>query len=372
MAVKLPVLAPVSRTRKSPFYDSAVKAGLTGVTIYNHMLLPTWFESTEKDYQAIMNGVTCWDVGSERQVEVTGPDAFELVRMMTPRNLSKLKIGQCKYIPMVNQDGGMINDPVLLRLAENHFWISLADSDILLWAQGIALGKGLDVNITEPDVSPLAIQGPKADDVAAKIFGDWVRKLKFFWFKELEFEGMPLVIARSGWSKQGGFEVYLRDGQYGAKLWDMVMEAGAEFDIKPAAPNAIERLESGLLSYGNDMDMSNNPYEIGLDKFVDLKQDVDFIGKFALQKIRAKGIKQKLVGLKFNCDPIPWNEEFWPIRSNSKGVIGKVTSSVYSPTLKTNIGLGFVPIDMTEIGTEVMIDSPYGYFSAEVHKVPFI
>lgn len=240
------IIGVTPRVRKSPFFDSALAAGAKGVTVYNHMLMPTYYESPEADYWQLMTNVTIWDVGCERQVEITGPDAFTLAQLLTPRNLSKCQIGQCKYVPIVDDNGGMLNDSVLLRLGEQHFWLSLADSDILLWAKGLALGYGLNVQVTEPDVSPLAIQGPNAEAVTAALLGDWVKAVRFFHCKETNLDGIPLVVARSGWSKQGGFELYLRDGRYGAELWDRVMAAGAAWQIAPAAPSSFERIESGL------------------------------------------------------------------------------------------------------------------------------
>ncbi len=368
-----PTIGIVQRTRKSPYFDATVRAGVKGFSVYNHMLMPIFYDSPQADYWHLINNVTMWDVAVERQVEITGPDAHTLVQYMTPRNLSKCKVGQCKYVPIIDENGGVLNDPVLLKLAENHYWLSLADSDILLYAKGLANGHGWDVEITEPDVSPLAIQGPNWLPVAQKLFGDWITKLRFFRFKEVELEGIPLIVARSGWSKQGGLELYLRDGQYGTKLWELVEAAGAEYGIKPATPSTIERIESGLLSYGNDMTIDENPYEVNLGKYCDLDQEADFIGKEALKKIVAKGITRAGVGLIIETDGEISNQEFWPILNDAGERVGKVTSAVYSPRLKKNIALAVVDSTYTAVDTQLKTETPTGQiYSVTVHKLPFI
>ena len=373
---KPPAIGIVQRTRKSPFYDATVEWGAKAFTIYNHMLMPLYYDSPEADYWHLMKGVTLWDVAVERQVEITGPDALRLTQMLTPRNLSRFRIGQCKYAPIIAEDGGMINDPLILRLGEDHFWLSLADSDVLLWARGVAYGLGLNVTVREPDVSPLALQGPKADLVAAALFGDWIHDLRFFRFRELEWEGIPLVIARSGWSKQGGYELYLRDGRFGVELWNRVMTAGKPFAIAPAAPSGIERVESGLLSYGNDMTLENNPFEIGLEQYCDLEQEADFIGKAALRQIVAAGIKQKLVGLIIQGERLPGNEHHWPLLYDATlhdtTSCGHVTSATYSPRLQRNIALAMVPIAFAKAGTSLIVETPQGRRQAIVSSVPFV
>lgn len=364
-------LAVVERTRKSPFFDATIAAGVQGFTVYNHMLLPTWFESPQADYWHIVNNVTMWDVAGERQVEITGTDALKLIQLMTPRNLSKMKIGQCKYIPITDHNGGLLNDPVLLKLAENHYWVSLADTDVWLYAQGIALGMGLDVNIIEPDVSPLAIQGPNHAPVMAALFGDEINKVRFFRFVERELNGMPLIVARSGWSKQGGFELYLRDGSRGTELWNLVAEAGAPFGIKPASPNSMERIESGLLSYGNDMTRENNPFEVGMGQYCDLEQEADFFGKEALKRIRAEGVKQKLTGLVIEGGERPGNSSKWAVSDGDKHA-GYVTSATWSPRLQKNIALAMLSIDYQEVGTPLTVHAAESDFGATVHTIPFI
>ena len=360
------------RLRKSPFYDATRRWGAQGFTVYNHMLMPVWYESPETDYWKLINGVTLWDVAAQRQVEIIGPDALELVRRMTPRDLSRMAVGQCKYVPIVDHDGGMINDPVLLRVAEQQYWLSLADSDVMLWAKGIAQGAGLDTRIHEPDASPLALQGPHADDVAEAVFGSWVRELGFFRFRDVELDGMPLLVARSGWSGQGGFEIYLRDAGCGNQLWERLMQAGRSWDIAPSTPSGIERIESGLLSYGNDMTLENNPLELGLEKFCDLDQAFEFIGKAALRRVRDRGVTRKLIGLGCGDQRVPANEHWWPVVTRPGEPCGKVTSSVYSPRLRQYIALALVAVEHSTPGTPLRIDSPHGELAATACRLPFL
>jgi aminomethyltransferase len=359
------------RIRKSPYFEATERYGCRAYTTYNNMYLPLVYKDLVSDYWHIKQGVTLWDVGCQRQVEITGPDAFQFLRHLTPRNLDDFQIGQCKYVPLTTPDGGILNDPVATRVGENHFWLSIADRDIHLWARGLAVGYQMDVDIQEPDVSPLAVQGPKSFDVVADIFGDWVRELKYFWFREIEFRGMPIILARSGWSKQGGYELYLRDGAYGDQLWEIVMEAGKPYDIQPSTPSSIERVESGLLNYWEDVTEETNPYEVGLEKFVDLDQEVDFNGKEALKKINASGIKRKLVGLEMHSEPLAQSAQAWAIECNGQPV-GTITSAVYSPDLTKNIAFALVAVKCAGVGTELVIEIGKEKVPATVVPIPFI
>ena len=358
------------RVRKSPFFESTRKYGCKAYTVYNHMYMPLYYEDPVSDYWNLLEHVTVWDVACQRQMEITGPDAFRLSQYLTPRNLSKCEIGQCMYTPIVDENGCMLNDPVLIRLAENHFWFSLADSDILLWAKGIAHNMNLQVSISEPFVSPLAVQGPKAEVVMVDLFGDWIEQLRFFRSRETELNGIPLIVARTGWSKQDGFELYLRESRHGGELWEQIMAAGKPYNITPGAPSTIERIESGLLSYGADMDMTNNPFEIGLDKYVDLDQEADFIGKDALIKIRKEGVKQKLVGLELFTEPMMRNENRWTVIKDNKNC-GSVRSATYSPRLKKNIALAMVSIEFADDGNKLNVETSSQFVEAEVVQVPF-
>lgn len=358
------------RVRKSPFFESTRKYGCKAYTVYNHMYMPLYYEDPVSDYWNLLEHVTVWDVACQRQMEITGPDAFRLSQYLTPRNLSKCEIGQCMYTSIVDENGCMLNDPVLIRLAENHFWFSLADSDILLWAKGIAHNMNLQVSISEPFVSPLAVQGPKAEVVMVDLFGDWIEQLRFFRSRETELNGIPLIVARTGWSKQDGFELYLRESRHGGELWEQIMAAGKPYNITPGAPSTIERIESGLLSYGADMDMTNNPFEIGLDKYIDLDQEADFIGKNALRKIRKEGVKQKLVGLELFTESMMRNENRWTVIKDNKNC-GTVRSATYSPRLKKNIALAMVSIEFADDGNKLNVETPSQFVESEVVQVPF-
>ena len=332
-----------TRIRKSPFFESTIKWGCQGFTIYNKMYMPTYYKSFVDDYWSLVNDVTLWDVGGERQVEITGEDAEKFVEYITPRDISKCKIGQCMYVLLTEKDGGIVNDPVLLKLSENHYWLSIADSDVLLWCLGIASSKKFNVKLCEPDASPLSLQGPKSPAVMSKVVGDWVKDLKFFYFKKFEIQNIPVIIARSGWSGEAGYEIYLLDGSKGNELWEIIMEAGRDYKIAPACPSQISRIECGMLSYGSDMTLENNPYDISLGKFVNLEKKADFLSREALQSIVENGIKKELVGVEiFEKTSDDFVRDHLPVFNNDNKIIGKITSSVYSPRLKKNIGLAII------------------------------
>ena len=360
-----------TQIRKSPYFDSTVKWGAKGFSVYNHMYIPRDFGNPEQNFWNLINDAILCDVAVERQVEITGPDAAEFIQLLTPRDLSKLSIGQCKYVLITNHEGGLLNDPVLLRLAENHFWLSLGDSDILLWAQGVAINSRLNVTIKEPDVSPLQLQGPKSIDVMKSLFGENIINIKYYWLIETELNGIPLVVSRTGWSSELGYEIYLRDGSKGNELWELIMEAGKKFNLQPGHTSSIRRIEGGMLSYHADADINTNPFELGMDRLVNLDNDNKFIGKDALIRIKETGIKRKQVGIIIDCDPLEGpNTTFWPIIKNDKQ-IGKITSAVYSPRLNKNIALGMIEIDHTEINTLFEIEILNYLYNARVVEKPF-
>ena len=360
-----------TQIRKSPYFDATVRWGAAGFSVYNHMYIPRDFGDPEQNFWNLVNGATLSDVAVERQVEITGPDAATFVQMLTPRNLSTCAVGQCKYVLITNADGGILNDPILLRLAENHFWLSLADSDILLWAQGVAVNSGLDVTICEPDVSPLQLQGPKSGEIMQRLFGDQINDLRYYWLGEFELDGISLIISRTGWSSELGYEIYLRDGARGDELWELIMAAGQPFELQPGHTSAIRRIEGGMLSYHADMDRHTNPFELGLDRLVDLEMEADFIGKAALKKIADQGISRKQVGLEIDGDALTAaNNEFWPILIAEKQV-GQVTSAIYSPRLKLNIALAMVMVEHSALGTDAEIVTPFGRRSVRVVDKPF-
>ena len=344
-----------TQVRKSPYFDATVRWGAQGFSVYNHMYIPRDFGDPQQNFWNLVNDAILCDVAVERQVEITGPDAARFTQMLTPRDLTKMAVGQCKYILITNADGGILNDPILLRLAENHFWISLADSDILLWAQGVAVHSGMDVTIREPDVSPLQLQGPKSGEVMKALFGESIMDLRYYWLREVELDGIPLIVSRTGWSSELGYELYLRDGSRGDELWERIMAAGRPFGLKPGHTSSIRRIEGGMLSYHADADITTNPYELGLDRLVNLDMETDFIGKAALRRIRAEGVDRKQVGLIIDGAPLKGpNTTFWPLHKDG-AAIGKVTSAVYSPRLEQNIALAMVSADSAFVGAEVEV-----------------
>ena len=361
-----------ARLRRSPYFEATQRYGCWGYTVYNHMFLPIGYDDLEKEYWKLLEDVSVWDVAVERQVEISGPDGFAFTNLLTPRDLSKCEVGQGRYVVITGDDGGIINDPVLLRLGENHFWIAVADSDVLLWAKGVAYNSGLDVEIREPDVSPMQIQGPKSKEVVKTLFGDKVLELKYYYFLETKLDGIPVIVTRTGWSGEVGYEIYLRDGSRGDELWERVMEAGKPFHIRPTGPSDIRRIEAGILNHGIDMTLENNPYEVGLDRLVDLDQEADFIGKKALSRIKAEGVRRKLVGIEIEGRPLDLNMTRWPVARNGQQ-LGQVTSAVYSPRLKKNLGYAWVPIEHAELGTHLTITLPDGdERSAAVVPKPFV
>lgn len=360
-----------TQIRKSPYFDATIRWGAQGFSVYNHMYIPRDFGDPEQNFWNLVNDAILCDVAGERQVEITGPDAARFTQMLTPRSLANLSVGQCKYILVTNADGGILNDPVLLRLGENHFWLSLADSDILLWAQGVAVYSGLDVTIREPDVSPLQLQGPKSGDVMRALFGDDIMDLRYYRLREVELDGIPLIVSRTGWSSELGYELYLQDGSRGDELWERIMSTGAPAGLKPGHTSSIRRIEGGMLSYHADADINTNPYELGMERLVDLDTEAEFIGKAALQRIRENGVSRKQVGLSIECAPLKGpNTRFWAINKNGEN-IGKVTSAIYSPRLEKNIALAMVSVDCSEIGTAVDVAMPAGSVPATVVEKPF-
>lgn len=349
-----------TQIRKSPYFEATIRWGAKGYSVYNHMYIPRDFGNPEENFWNLVNDAILCDVAVERQVEITGPDAAEFVQMLTSRDLSKMAVGQCKYILITNADGGLLNDPILLRLAQNHFWISLADSDILLWAQGVAVHAGLDVSIDEPDVSPLQLQGPKSGNIMQALFGDSILDLKYYWLRELELDGVPVLVSRTGWSSELGYEIYLRNSAHGDALWERIMAAGEPFGLKPGHTSSIRRIEGGMLSYHADADNKTNPYELGLDRLVNLDIEADFIGKAALRRIKEQGVSRKQVGLIIDGEPLQGpNTSYWEIKKDGV-TIGKVTSAIYSPRLEKNIALAMVVSEHAVLGLEVKVVNKSG------------
>lgn len=361
------LISPSRRLRRTPFSDGVEAAGVKAYTVYNHMLLATVFRSVQEDYRHLKEAVQVWDVACERQVEIRGPDAGRLIQLLTPRDLRSMQPGQCYYIPIVDETGGMLNDPVAVKLTEDRWWISIADSDLLYWIKGLSYGYRLDVLIDEPDVSPLAVQGPRADDLMAAVFGDQVRQIRFFRFMPLNFQGRDLVVARSGYSKQGGFEIYVEGEDIGMPLWNALMEAGKSMDVHAGCPNTIERIEGGLLSYGNDMTDDNTPHECGLGRFCNTHTAIGCIGRDALLRVAAEGPVKQIRAISIDGDPVPICDRYWPLLSGGK-VVGRVSSTAWSPDFDTNVAIGMVRMTHWDEGNELIVETPDGSRQATVRE----
>jgi glycine cleavage system aminomethyltransferase T len=371
-----------TRIRKSPFFYAHQRHGVQSYTVTNRQYHPRHYDDPIAEYWKLVNDVTMWDVAAERQVEITGPDAFALTNMLTPRDLTKCAVTQCKFVLNTDVDGGIINNPVLLRLGENHFWLSVADGDVLLWAKGVAAASGMDVQIREPDVAPVQIQGPKSKDLMVDLFGENILDLKYYWMDEHELDGMDVVVSRTGYTGEVGFEIYLKNASRdGMKFWDTVLEAGKPHDLAVIGPSQIRRVEAGILSYGSDIALDNNPYsdyhflnpyEVGLEYTVELDQEADFIGKEALKRIADEGVSRKVVGIELMGDPlVGYIEDYLHVVENGSQ-IGQVSSAFWSPRLKTNIGYALVPIEYADLGTELTVRQASGEVKARVVEKPFI
>ncbi len=362
--------------RKSPFFAATERAGCKAYDIYNHTYLPSKYGDPVEEYWHLINHVTLWDVSVERIVEITGPDASTFTNMLTPRDLTKCAVGQGKYVLITAEDGGIVNDPVLLRLGENQWWLALADSDAGLWARGLAVGSGLKVKVREPEVYPVQIQGPKAKDVMSALFGEDVLKIRYYWTLETDLDGIPVVISRTGWTGEVGFEIYLRDPSRGEELWGRIMEAGAPFQIRPIAPSGARRIEAGIFNYGSDITIQDNPLEVtGLERLVE-EQAADYVGKEALARIKAEGVSRKLVGVEVEGGAPEGGgkrydlSEIKPVYKDGERV-GKVTALVWSPRLEKNIGYVWVPIGLAAPGTRLQVETSLGRVEGRTAALPF-
>jgi len=365
-------LSKSRRLRGTPYTSRIEKQGASAYTVYNHMILPTRFDGPlEELYQHLKDHVQVWDAAVQRQTEINGKDSYKLVQLMTCRDLSKAKIGRCYYAPIIDDKAKLINDPVILKLAEDRWWISLSDSDVELFAKGLAIGNNFDVNIFEAKVDIFSVQGPKSNDLMAKVLGPKIKDLKFFGFDYYEFGGAKHLIARSGWSKQGGFEVYMQHTEAGLALYDKLFEVGDEFNLKPGCPNLIERLESSLLSYGNDMDIGDNPLECGFDKYVNLDNDINFLGKEELKKIKSAGIKKKLMGVKIDAKEISVTGSM-NMFDKDKNLIGELRSGSYNPMFKQVIGIAMVNKPYFKASQEFSVSIDGKNCTGKVCDLPFI
>ena len=353
-----PLLSCSNRTRRTPFSRRVEAAGVKAYTTYNHMLLPTVFETVEEDYAHLKSAVQIWDVSCERQVEIVGPDARKLVAMTTPRDLGRMTDDRCYYIPMVDDQGAMLNDPVLIKLSNDRYWVSLADTDMLYYYKGLATGFGLNVSVFEPDVSPLGIQGPRANELVRNAFGQEIVDTKFFRHKTINFRGKDMIIARSGWSRQGGFEIYLDGSQYGEALWDLLFDAGKDLDVHAGCPNGIERIEGGLLSFGNDVSMDHTPFEAGLGKYCQLDTAADCLGHAAL--LKAQHPARQIRPVEIDGPAVPGVQHLWPLKSKDDAPAGNISSAMWSPDFKTNVAIAMVNKDYCDAGTQLLTEAADG------------
>jgi glycine cleavage system aminomethyltransferase T len=363
-----------ARNRRTPYHEATQKHDPKGFTVYNHMYFPIRLDTFENEFDTLLNGVTLWDVAVERCLQVSGPDGFRFAQLLTPRDLSTCAVGQGKYVLICDGDGGIVNDPVLTRMDENTFWFALASSDALLFARGLKNAyPDLDVAIEEADVAPLQVQGPKSKSLMAKLVGEEILELRYYFWTEAKIGGAPVVITRTGWTSEVGYEVYLTDTSKGVEVYDAIMEAGQEFGIKPTGPSDIRRIEGAIFNWGADMTYEDNPIEMGLERLVDWHlPDEASISLRALREIKERGVSKRIVGVELDGDPFPeLNNVKWPVQEGSER-IGKVTSAIYSPRLAKNIGFAWLPTAMAEVGTHVTVDSEWGPRTGTVVAMPFV
>lgn len=360
-------------TRKSPFFEATRRAGCGGFSVANHMYQPHSYADPLEEYRHLTEGVTLWDVATERQVEITGPDALAFMELLTPRDVSACPVGRGRYLVVTSAEGGIVNDPVMFRLSDKRFWLSASDSDLILWAKGVAVFAGMEVAICEPDVSPLQVQGPKSPAVIETLFGERAGDLRYYDIREADLDGIPVMLSRSGWSGEVGFEIFLRDGRYGEALWERIMAAGRPHGMVATGPSDIRRFEAGILGYGCDISLDVNPYEAGLDWMMEPEKASDYIGKAALQRIKRAGVARRLVAIELADDPLPPGafQNRWPALVGGEK-IGEVTGAVHSPRLEKNIGYAMLQSEYTDLGASLSVETPYGRADAVVVRKPFI
>jgi glycine cleavage system aminomethyltransferase T len=359
-------------TRRSPFFECARRAGSKGWSVANHMFQPHSYDDPITEYWHLVNGVTLWDVATERQVEIYGPDATAFIDLLTPRNVTGVEAGKCRYLIITSEEGGIVNDPVMLRLADDRYWLSSSDSDLLLWAKGIAVFAGMNVQIQEPDVNPVQIQGPKSRAVIESLFGEDIAGLAYYSLAETQLDNIPVVVTRTGWSGEFGYEVFLRDSRYGEELWNRILEVGKPQDIAVTGPSDIRRVEAGILGYGCDISLDINPFEAGMERLLDLDSEREFIGKESLLRIRDVGVKRRIVGVELQGEPLQQGtfKNRWPVFAGAK--IGEMLVALYSPRLEMNIGYAMVATEYSNLDTQMNVETPIGTLAAKVVGMPFV
>ncbi|OGO56330.1 MAG: hypothetical protein A2V85_10815 [Chloroflexi bacterium RBG_16_72_14] len=363
-----------ARNRRTPYYEATQRHSPQGFTVYNHMYFPIRFDTFEAEFDALLNDVTIWDVAVERCLEVSGPDGFRFAQLLTPRNLSRCAVGQAKYVLICDSDGGIVNDPVLTRMDETTFWFALASSDALLFARGLRHAyPDLDVTIREADVAPLQVQGPKSKDLMRALVGDSILDLRYYWWRRAEIRGIPVVITRTGWTSEVGYEIYLLDTARGTELWETLMEVGRPFKVRPTGPSDIRRIEGGILNWGADMTYQDHAFEVGLERLVDFDlADDACISIAAYRRIREAGVTRRLVGVELGGEPFPaLNNVKWPAFAEGARV-GKVTSAIHSPRLRRNIGYCWLPTSLADGSVPLAVETEWGTRAATVVPMPFV
>ena len=359
------------RIRSTPFSSRLEEQGVSSYTVYNHMLLPTSFKSFEEEYFHLKKDVQIWDVSVQREIEISGPDSKKLIQLMTCRDLTGAMLKKCYYSPLIDKKGNLINDPVIFKIDNDKWRVSIADSDVMLFAKGIAEAKNFNLDIEEAKVYTIAVQGPKSKNLMLKVFGEEIENLRFFNYDFFKFDGVKHLISKSGYSKQSGYEIHIENVKSGLKLYDHFFEAGKEFNVKPGCPNIIERIESGLLSYGNDMDNNDNPFECGFEKYINLESNIDFLGKEALKKVKKNGIKKKLMGVKIEIDQIHLTNEI-SLHDKNNYEIGSLRSAVYSPTFNKVVGIAMIKIDYCKENQDFNVNLNNKIVSGKICNLPIV
>lgn len=371
-----------TRLRKGPYFHLSEEAGAWCFSVYNKIYHPRAYISNEEggimeEYKYLTEHVTMWNVAVERQICVKGPDAGKMVDYVCTRKPTKIcPTGKCKYVILCNQEGGILNDPILLRVQDDEWWFSIADSDLNLWLQGVNHDGKFDCTVKEIDVAPVQIQGPKSTALMADVFGPRINDMKFYDCIHAEVAGCPVVISASGFSAEKGYEIYLQDATINAeKMWYAMLEAGKKHNLKVIAPGHHRRIEAGMMSYGADIDIEVNPYECGFGWQVDLDRE-DFIGKKALAAIKKEGVTHKLAGLRIGGKPISWYiADFYHVMYKGE-LVGYVTSAWWSPEQNSNVALAMLPAEYTQYGQDLEVALPTMYSDnpteyAVVEKTPF-
>ena len=381
-----------TRVRKSPYWHLSMQAGCWRATVYNRIYHPRGYVKPEDggamvEYDAIVNHVTMWNVAVERQIRVKGPDAEKFTDYVITRDATKISPMRARYVILCNAYGGVLNDPILLRISQDEFWFSLSDSDIGMYLQGVNADGRFNCKVEEIDACPVQIQGPKSKALMKDLCGDQVDfdNMPFYGLAEASVGGRNCVISQSGFSGEAGYEIYLKNATlYAEDMWNAVLDAGKKHKLMVIAPAHHRRIQAGILSWGQDMDQQHNPFQCNLGYQVSLSgkgewnKKADYVGKAALEKMGAdlkagkKPYKLQLVGMELGGKPIDdYAPDFWLVSPENGGdPVGFITSPWWHPEKKTNIAMGYVPFDGTlnangfpkcKVGTKFKVHLPEQY-----------